>query len=271
MNRNRTIALGALTAVALVAQTQSKTFEVATVKPSAGPGGAFLFRGDRMIMNGLSLRGLAAEAYSTQAFMVSGGPSWVDADRWDIEAKASGGGRIRVEEVRLMLQQLLEERFQLKLRRESKEVQIYALVVGKNGAKLPAAVEGQRLPDRPGMPPQPAALAGRPFVRTGRGFMEGTNAHVEDMLRNLALMLQRPVVDKTGLAGAFDFHVEWSPEPALGGLPGDPPPADAAPALGDSGPTIFTAFQEQLGLRFDSQRAPMEVFVIEKAEKPTEN
>lgn len=243
-------------------QTTPKTFDVATIKPSANDDGRFALRnppGGNFVAIGVPLRMLIMQAYDVQAFEVSGGPSWVSTDRWDIQAKAEGvQGQVPIDQSRAMIRALLEERFQLKVRRETREMPIYDLVVGKSGSKLTVHDGGPALP-------------GEAF-RLGAGSLSVKKGSVSRLAAFLTQQLGRNVVDKTGLRDEYDFTLKWMPEPGQGGPEafGLPPQAEPAPAA-DRGPSIFTAVQEQLGLRLDAQKGPVEVVVIENVEKPTNN
>jgi uncharacterized protein (TIGR03435 family) len=158
--------------------------------------------------------------------------------------------RVPPEVLRPMLRALVEERFQLKTHAETREMPIYALVVGKAGKLIPAAPESQG-----------------PMMRMGRGQLNGKKVPMAMLAQQISQQLGRAVVDKTELKGDFDFTLEWTPEPGQGRV--HPRASDSA--ADSSGPTIFTAVQEQLGLRLESQKGPVEIIVIDSVAKPTEN
>ncbi len=202
-------------------------------------------------------------AYDVRDFQVSGGPGWVGTERFDVRAKserAAADGpqdpgkmtedqrKTLQDQMRERLRALLANRFQLMVHRETKEESIYALVVSKSGSKLQ---ENKKPGPRQGM-------------SGGRGRLQGMAAPTEMLVQTLSNALGRPVVDKTGLAGKYDFVLEWTPDLGTAGLDGANSPLP-------SGPTIFTALQEQLGLRLESQKGPVENIVIDRAEKPSEN
>lgn len=294
------------------------SFDVISIKPSpplgSGPvrigGGA---QGDRFTMNGATLRMLLQNAYQRPdntslpgQMQIVGGSGWMDSDRYDVQAKADcGGGKIQREQLQLMVQSLLEERFKLKAHRETRELPIYNLVVAKDGPKLKKSAD-QTPPTAPFTPPAPceaASAANAPFPPPGRGgapfdmknlprgivmMMMGPNGMTmratSSPVARLAGMLQnqvgRTIVDKTGLEGLYDFELTFSQEglsspfgrgvPAL--PPGAAPPggASASVTTPDSVPSLFTAIQD-LGLKLDSGKGPLEVLVIDSVEKPTEN
>jgi uncharacterized protein (TIGR03435 family) len=235
-----------------------QAFEVATIKPNSTGDRRIMIRmapGGRFTATGVTLRQLIAQAYNVRDFQITGGPGWVSGERYDINAKGPEGmpDRVPPEVVRPMLRALIEERFQLKTHQESKEMPVYALVAGKGGPKMtPAAAESQG-----------------PMMRMGRGQLSGKKIPMVMLAQQLAMQLGRNVVDKTGLKGDFDFTLEWTPEPGQG--PGGPPPGEPLPAADSSGPTIFTAVQEQLGLKLDSDKGPVDIIVIDSVAKPSEN
>lgn len=253
------------------ASTPPLTFEVASIRPSANYDGRIFIQiepGGGLRTTGANLRYLLSLAYDVYAFRVSGGPGWIDSDRFDILAKpervaasynttedsrnmTDSQRKTAQEQVRLRLQALLADRFQLVIHRETKEGAVYALVVGKNGAKLQQA-DGKE--------------EGRRGLRPERGQMTGNVASLEMLVTALSNQLGRPVLDRTGLKGNFDFKLEWTPDAAQAA-----PGADAPPLPDPSGPSLFTAIQEQLGLRLESQKGPVEMIVIDRVARPSEN
>jgi bla regulator protein blaR1 len=275
----RTIATFAfLASSTLWGQTGSAplTFEVASIKPTAADFHGTMFQlqpGGGLRITGANLKTLLAYMYDVREFQISGGPGWINSERYDIVAKperATGSdsapadpGKLTddqrktfLEQTRQRMQSLLAERFHLSVHRETKEAPVYALAVSKSGSKL-----------------QPAKGGGPDKMRMGRAEITGEAVEIQMLVMPLANILGRPVVDKTGLAGKFDFKLEWTPDPnqSFGNF-GPPPPGAEAPPPGDpSGPSIFTAVQEQLGLRLESEKGPVEMVVIDRVEKPSEN
>jgi uncharacterized protein (TIGR03435 family) len=247
------------------AQTQAvpTKFDVATIKPNAEDDNRFALRplpGGGLSAIGVPLKMLIMQAYNLKAFQISGEPDWVNTSRWDIEAKVEGfSGRLSQAQAGTLLRALIEDRFQLKVRQETKEMPIYALVIGKGGSKLTPHT---------GEPPPPGQA-----IRQGRGLFRINKGGVGLLAAQLERELSRVVIDKTGLNGEYDYSLAWTPEPGEGGpeslgLSPQPAPAESADS---KGPSIFTALQEQLGLRLESQRGPVEVIVIERVEKPSAN
>jgi|SRR5579863_981339 len=261
---------------------QPLAFEVTSIKPNTivseivklGPP-----VGGRFTATNVSLKMLVMRAWKVKNFEISGGPRWIDSDRYDVAASAPENN-IAEEQFKAMLQALIRDRFKFAAHRESKEMPIYALVSVRNGSKLPEAAGScvVALPNPP--PPPPLAPAQPPPVLCG-GFLmdgsrlEGRRISMAQLNGALSNMLGRSVIDKTGYNGTFDVHLEFKPEgiaPLGGGGFGAPggPAVDAGGA--DSfRPSVFTAVQQQLGLKLESQKGPVEILVIDHVEKPDAN
>ena len=241
----------------------SKEFDVATVKANAANDNRFMIRplpGGGLKITGVPLKMLIMEAFDVRTFQVSGGPGWVSNERWDIQAKVEGvEGQLPIGQMLRMLQALITDRFKLEVHHETKEMTVYALVVEKNGSKLTPHT---------GEPPQPGER-----LRVRRGTLTVKQGGIATLVRQLTLQVGRRVIDKTGLTGEYDFTLEWAPEPGQGGPEsiGLPPTLEPLQASDSKGPSIFTAVQEQLGLRLDAQKGPVDIIVIDRVEKPNEN
>ena len=238
-------------------------FEVASVKPNkSGARGWSLAppSGGRLNARNVTLRDLIVEAYRIQEFQLAGGPGWLGSERYDVSAKADGNASKR--QIHDMLQTLLVDRFQLKFHRETRELPIYALSVAKSGIRMRQADAGE-CPSPP-VPNQPCGG----FRIWMRSHISGNRVSMEQIADALSQMMGRTVVDKTGLHGNFDMKLEWTPdESQVRGLE-----KPDAPLPNQEGPSIFTALQEQLGLKMESQKGPVEVLVIDHAERiPAEN
>ena len=252
-------------AVSAPAQTSGTrpAFDVTSVKPRTGSGQYLAFHGDP---GGVHLEGpltfLIRFAYAVQDYQLEGGPGWIHSDNYVVEGKAAGTHS--TEEMRSMLQALLEDRFALKLHRETKEGSIYSLVVARKGPKMKPWVEGSCVNPGPGKPLEPGTIACG--YRPGPGTLDSQGVSVAVLADFLSAIMGRPVVDKTGLTGRFDFHLEYKIDQATAGFQGA---ADSN--ADDNRATIFTALQEQLGLLLRSDTGPREYMVFDHVEKPSEN
>jgi uncharacterized protein (TIGR03435 family) len=233
-------------------------FEVATVKPSKPdtPGKMFGIRGRHFSTLNTTLDDLITFAYGVHVKQIVDGPAWFGSDKYDLDGQPDGQGQPNEKQWKTMVQKLLADRFKLTFHRDKKELSAYVLVVGKNGPKLTKS-QGE-----------PNGLPGLMF--RGPGIFNASNATMMNFAGILqAAVLDRPVVDQTGLQGKYDFPVKWTPDESQFASFGQkiPPPSDNA----DAPPGLFTAIQEQLGLKLESTKAPVEVLVIDHVEKPSEN
>jgi uncharacterized protein (TIGR03435 family) len=232
-------------------------FDVATVKPVESDvkrGRFFKIQGNnRFVAQDYTLKLLIAAAYSLNPKTISGGPEWVDSQHYDIAAITPADVRPNRDEQMSMLRGLLAERFKLSFHREQREFSIYALGLAKGGPKLKASTAA---PDTP-----PAVIS---TVYPGRILLPARNVTMGDLTSMMQrAMLDRPVVDRTGLTGRYDFDLEWAPDETQFG--GDIPPA---PSDSQVAP-LFVALQEQLGLKLEATRGMVDALVVDKAEKPT--
>jgi len=219
----------------------------------------------------VTLKELIGFTYRIQQFQLSGGPPWIGSDRYDIEGKAEDP-KADFEQLRLMLRSLFEARFKLKVHRETKESPAYALVVGKGGPRVKLSSD-QASQDVNG--PAPAGAGpNRGAVRIGVGNLVGNAVTLSWFASMLSPRLDRLVIDKTNLTGRFDIRLQWAPSPgeSLFGVPTEIIDMNGITVrLDPSGPSIFSAIQEQLGLKLESTKAPVELLVIDHVEKPSEN
>jgi len=230
------------------------------------PGGRFAF-------SGITAKMLIMQAYDVKEFQVTGAPGWISSDRYDINAKAERPN-VDPDQAKVLVQSLLAERFNLKFHREIKEFPIYALVVAKDGPKLKKSENQTESEIRAATagPGGGGPKEGR-MLRLGRGHISAQMLTLGALVQRLSSSLGRPVVDRTGLTGLYDFDLQWAPDEmeVETGKSGERMPAESAPAGESTGPSIFTALQEQLGLKLESQKGPVEILVIDRMEKPTEN
>ena len=235
-------------------------FEVAIIKPSQSlePAGALnVSPGGQVSVMNFPVMVLLQFAYDVPRSLISGGPSWLDSDKFDIVGKPDTPGSPNMTELKMMLQRLLADRLRLTLHHETKELSVYGLTVAKGGPKL---VEDSANPN--GLP----TFLGRGGSQ-GRKFQNATMADFATDLRGS--VGDRIVVDQTGLGSKrYDFILKWTPfAPATNGAAGVLPAADNP----DGQPDIFTAIQQQLGLKLVSTKAPVDVIVIDHVERPSEN
>jgi bla regulator protein blaR1 len=264
------------------AANRTFSYEVASIKPEKS--GTMMFR----VFNTpdgftatTTLLALIRVAYGIEDNQISGAPGWVNSDRYNVEAKMDQAtadtirklGEAQIEPVRQhMLQELLAERFKLAIHRETKELPIYSLVVAKGGPKLQEAKPGDTYPNGIKGPDGRPMRPGSHMMRMGRGELTAQSIVMAQMAHLLTQQTGRTVVDNTGLKGNYDFTLHWTPDqssPMFNGPGGGPGPDSSTSS--ESGPSIFTAVQEQLGLKLESQKGPVEILVIDHVEKPSEN
>jgi uncharacterized protein (TIGR03435 family) len=233
--------------VSLSACLAAATFDVASIKQHKG---VITFSSDPAIhgrtvtATASTLRDLVTYAYAVRYEQLAGGPAWIANDHYDLLAKSEGDGVLTPPEARQMVQALLADRFQLQVHRETQEAPMYALVIVKNGPKLKLSA--------------PDATGGYSVRTTGKGVrMEAARTTMEQLSRQLAGTSGRFVVDQTGLTGLYAFTLEWSAERTV------PSDSDA--------PSVFDALRDQLGLKLEATRGPVERLVIDRAERPSEN
>jgi uncharacterized protein (TIGR03435 family) len=233
-------------------------FEVATIKPSIpdAPGKLFTVRGRDVMTINTTLSDLITFAYNVHTRQISGGPSWMDTEKFDVTGRPQADGQPNDRQLRGLVQNLLEDRFKLAVHRDKKELPAYVIVVGTNGPRL---TRNDTNPN--GLPS---------LLFKGLGMLPAVNASMSDFARVMqTAVLDRPVVDRTGIQGRYDFTLTWTPDDSQFRSMGVrvPPPSNDANAP----PGLFTAIQEQLGLKLESTDAPVEVIVIDRVEKPSAN
>jgi uncharacterized protein (TIGR03435 family) len=225
----------------------SQTFEVASIRPADPRQGWIDFvisPGGHLRITNVPLGQIIREAYELKFFQMSGGPPWLNTDGYNIEAKAAGEPSRR--EMMAMLRSLLEERFRLKVRRETREGSVYELVVAKGGPKLKASTaETSYLRLYRHTPPE---LPGVSYT------IAGQKVAIAKLADDLMGTVQRRVFDRTGITGEFDFKIDYAVE-----------------GHSEDGPSIFTALQEQLGLKLQAAKGPVEHLIVESAERPSAN
>lgn len=227
-------------------------FEAASIRPSTSTETFTLIRqntGGRFIADNITVANLIQQAYQVFRFQVVDGPSWIDRDRFDIQAVAPGTGFAQQGG---LLRQLLADRFALRVRREMREQDVYALVIARSDGRLGPNLRpftGECTPP-PGEPP-------RCFMRNGPNFTDATGLPISVIVSQATGNVGRIVIDKTGLTGRFDFKYEWT--------------TDLSTRDADGRVPFVTALREQLGLALETRRAPVEAIVIERVDRPTPN
>ena len=248
--------------VAAAAAATPPVFEAATVKlnKSSSFGSQSSFNNGRYSATNIALKNLMNySAYGVPEPRILGGPKWLDSERFDIEAKVDGSTvdqmrtlsrEQRKLQMQAMFQQLLADRFKLAVHWETRELPVYALAVAKSGPKLQVSTK----------PGSGTSSGNGLFTAEGMTLAE----IAQSLTQELATELGRVIIDKTGIAGRYDVTLKWTPE--TNGAPADNGTEDAG-----SGPSIFTALQEQLGLKLESTKGPVQVLVIDHVEMPSEN
>jgi uncharacterized protein (TIGR03435 family) len=287
MTRATVIAFTLLTGLAARPDAQAPSprpsFEVASIKlnkagggkgstTSVGTGDVLRPQGDRLLTRNATLRTIIRYAYgepngedfvvSLEANRVIGGPSWIRSDAFDIDAKLPPRPTTPRERM-LMMRTLLEDRFGLKAHLEQRTMPVYALVRASTG------LLGPQLRPRPDKCVQGADLVTRELVRCGLrfrpGYFFGNGVFMAGIAAGLFQVVDRLVIDRTQLTGRFDFEVRYADAPGIG------QPVDRPAAANLNAPSIFVAVQEQLGLKLEATRAPIDVLVVDDARRPTQN
>jgi len=245
--------------LASMAADADPSFEVATIKPnpSGAPGlQGLVIRGRSMVVRNGSLDDLVTFAYSLQVKQVVNAPGWMDSDRYDIDANPDQPGTPNTEQLRIMVRKLLADRFALKFHHEKRNLAAYVLTAGKTGQKLTPTQLKSNLPGF--------------FYSPGTGgltlhLINGTMNDFTSFLQ--MLVLDKPVVDQTGITGRFDNNVTFTPDDSqFNGHPPKVPASDVSEA-----PNLFDAIQQQLGLKLTAQKTAVDVIVIDHVEKPSPN
>lgn len=236
-------------------------FTVATIKPSRpdAPRGGYGFRGQDVTTTNVTVNWLIKLAYNVHARQIEGGPAWLDSAKYDVVGRPDTPGQPSRDQMKLMIQKLLADRFQLKFHTEKRQLPVYAMVVLKTGAKITVSAG------------DPNAFPGIGFAQ-GPGVLSliGRNTGLDAVANGLqSNVLDKPVVNQTGLTGRYDFTLKFTPDSTQLANFGAGAPGNASDP--DAPPEIFAAFEQQLGLKLESTKAAVDVMVIEKIERPSEN
>ena len=234
----------------MMAKDADPDWEVATVKPSDPDetNQTFAVRGRHVVIQRQSVEAMLMVGYGLQKNQIAGAPEWVRTGNFDVDGTPDVDGEPSVQQFQSMVRKLLAERFGLKMHYEQHEMAVFALRVGKDGPKLKGSASNSNT-----LPSQ--------RVRGGDGYrvLEFRDVSMQDLTVMMLYNVDRPLVDQTGLKGRYDFDLRYTYDESQ------------APTDGTAPPGLFTAVQEQLGLKFDSVKAPAEVLVVDKVERPSAN
>ena len=278
------LCLAGTVAIGVPAQEKDAAFEVASVKQNKSGDGNGNMRGvgsDRVVATNMPVRPMITFAYQVAGYQLIGGPGWLASDRYDINAKLEAAptsvqpfvpGSSTPNPMQLALRHLLEDRFKLKMHRETRELDIYALVLARPGGPpgpglkpttMDCVAAAKAASGRQGEPPPPFGAPGQPFcgISGSPGRVKFGGLPASSFATALSGPAGRMVVDRTGMTGSWDFELTFAPE----NRGPDAPPADP------NAPSFFTAIQEQLGLKLESTKGPVDVLVIDSVEKPVED
>ncbi len=284
-----TIVMSPAIGVGAQAPTANPSFEAASVKPNnSGDRGPtiMVLPGGRVTLTNVTLRGMIALAYGPGVLallesQIIGGPTWIGTDRFDVVAKADGNVQQPTPDaptpVAMMLRELLKDRFKLVAHTETREGSIYALVIARSDGKLgpqlrPSPTDCDALRARGALPRPNAGERLLCGVRAGRGMLSAGSVNMATFVGMLSRLVDRRIVDRTGLSGNYELDLTWTPDQLPQPPPGGPPPgAPPLPPIDPNGPPLVTAIQEQLGLKLDSQRGPVDVVIVDSADHPTQD
>jgi uncharacterized protein (TIGR03435 family) len=265
------------------APSHAYEYEATTIKPSKGPGpGRKIGMWDAP--DGFSAwfitpQQIISIAYGVKSFQMSGGPSWLPSERFDIEAKMDAATAAALDKLtqsqralaqQQMLQALLADRFELTVHRETKQLTTYTLVIAKGGPKLQQAKPGDTYPNG-GTYPDGTHEGANSMRESPLGDITAQAVSIARLVQSLTQMLGYPVSDKTELKGVYDFKLRYTPDDRLQPPNGSTNARLPSPPTDSDAPSLFDALQEQLGLKLESAKAPAEVIVIDHVEKPSGN
>ena len=262
------------------AKAQLPAFEVVSIKPdkSGSMGMRIMFTSDGMSISGFPAHMLLREALGVSNNQLEGEPGWMNTDRFDIEAKVAAEDVPRLKAFKpperwAMLLPVFEDRFGLKFHHETKDLTQYVLVIAKGGLKMKEATPGDTYAN--GLKGPDGKGGGAGTMRMAPGEITVQGLPVSDLVRQLSFQFGASVVDKTGLTGKYDFDLKWTPDEMEGSMlkapdGGQPGAENPAPPT-TTGPSLFTALEEQLGLKLESHKEPADVIVVDHIEQPSPN
>lgn len=234
----------------MMAKDADPDWDVVTVKPSSpsDQGDSIHTDGRRVTIERYTVQGMLLFGYGVQKSQVAGVPEWATTERFDIDGLATAEGKPNVKQIRRMMQKILNERFGMKLHHEQRVLPVYALTLAKGGSKLVADTKYAT-----------GLVEQRNWETNGQQTLQYKNTSMPELAQTLMFNVDRPVVDQTGLTGRFDVELKWT--------------VDESKAATDinAAPGLFTAIQEQLGLRLEPTKAPADVLVVDSVERPSAN
>lgn len=254
-------------------------FEVVSIKPdkSGTMMVRIMFTSDGISMTNFPVHMVLREVLGVSDNQLIGEPGWLNSDRFDVEAKVAAEDVPKLKTLKpaerwAMLQSVFQDRFALKYHHENRDLTQYVLVVAKGGLKMKEAAPGDTYAD--GVKGPDGKSAGAGMVRMGPGEFTGQAAALDALVHFLSFQFHSPVIDKTGLTGKYDINLKWAPDESEGMMRppdgGQPEAANPAPPT-TTGPSIFTALEEQLGLKLEAHKEPGDVIVIDHIEQPSPN
>ena len=232
-----------------MAKDATPQFEIAVIRPTdpSDDNQGFHMNGHQLFIENESLSSLISFAYSLHPSQIGDAPAWVAHDRFDITGVPDIAGSPDLKQYQMMVQKLLKDRFHFRFRREERRLPVYSITVARSGAKIvKSAGDPNGVPDQTG------------YGKGNTQVMKFTNNSMSDLALGMQSFLDKPVIDNTGLKGRYDFTLTWTPELTA--------ESDSA-----SAPGVFTAFQDQLGLKLQPTKEPIEALVVEHLERPSEN
>ena len=269
----------AATAADAGASTPLPQFDVVSIKPdkSGSMMMRVMFTPDGISVNGLTVHMLLREALGISDSQLAGEPGWLNSDRYDIEAKVAAGDAPKLDALKpdqrwAMMLPVFEDRFGLKFHHETKDITQYVLVVAKGGLKMTEATPDETYPD--GLKGPDGKTGGAGMMRVGPGELTGQAVTIANLVRFLSFQFHSPVLDKTGLTGKYDMNLTWAPDESEGMMrsqDGGAPQSGSPAPPSSTGPSIFTALEEQLGVKLEAHKEPGDVIVIDHIDQPSAN
>jgi uncharacterized protein (TIGR03435 family) len=205
-------------------------------------------KGRQYTMVNRTVRAMLLFSYGLHKTQIVGGPSWIETERWDVQGVPDVPGHPNLKQAQILTRKLLEERFGLKVHKETKEMAVYAILVAKGGEKIPRSMG-----DPNGSSDENESSNG------GQVTMRMTNISMREFAPDLAFFLDRPAIDQTGLTGRYDFLLKWTADDSR------------APTDGTAPPGLFTAIQQQIGLKLEPAKAPVDVLIVDAVQRPSAN